>query len=101
MLITSLSLFLDSKLCSFCVLSSLTLFGIWNGFVLSGERFHLFWFKASSLVSTQLFSGVRNSDVLLEDRANWNPVICFIPFGIWARTPATFLGFQENLGKVS
>lgn len=23
----------------------------------------------------------------------------FIPFGIWARTLATILGFQENLGK--
>ena len=25
-------------------------------------------------------------------------MICFIPFGIWSRTPATFLGFQ-NSGK--
>ena len=82
--------------CSFCVLSSLAFFGIWKGFVLSGERFHPFWFKVSPLVSTQLFSGVCKSE---GDRANWNPIICFIPFGIWARTPATFLGFQENVRK--
>ena len=70
------------------------------------ERLGPFWFKALTLVSTQLLSAVCSSEGFFlwggggrRDQGNWDPRIYFIPFGVLARTLSNFLGSQVILGK--